>query len=450
MQFPSLYTVPEVMTKSRYSEEQVLQWGYIGEITFLVLVPEIGACRVPKVALSHLMTGADEYASDKLPEHYSGQLAGPWAIKRDRLRILAESWDRFSRDSLALVDAAFPDTEAIEALRKLPEPEAARWKAAAPVEGRSNRLVSFSCAGLTGTHWVTLEQFCEEVNARLTRWAGGNYEIIEAAQILADSNAGLVAEELCRQMEQAVHGGELVRRKNGIKVSPSKNFGERIWNSWVRQDDVNEWLKKERAGFQLTYPYEYKPSNATNYDYGPERSPEYQAEYLKAVQALDRLPLIEKEIREWENAHPDTVKDKQEKVRNLAELKKELAALQELVNPGQSELRPPVPADLPVVAVSSAKPRSNKSEKTLIFEAKVLEVMGKFWNDRTPGTEPTKSDLCKLVYDEILRTPIRGVRKTTRSMVNDAAKPWKMPIVLPAMVPDSKFNDKRHPFKGEK
>ena len=97
-----------------------------------------------------------------------------------------------------------------------------------------------------------------------------------------------------------------------------------------------------------------------------------------------------------------------------------------------------------------AKSRLNKSEKTLIFEAKVLELTGKFWNDRTPGTEPTKSDLCKLVYDEILRTPIRGARKMTRSMVIDAAKPWRMPIVLPAMVPHSKFNDKRHPFKGER
>lgn len=116
-----------------------------------------------------------------------------------------------------------------------------------------------------------------------------------------------------------------------------------------------------------------------------------------------------------------------------------------------SQATTPSPATpAPVVADGSAKPRSNKSEKTLIFEAKVLELMGKFWNDRTPGTEPTKSDLCKLVYDEILRTPVRGSRKTTRSMVNDAAKPWKIPIVLPAMVPDSKFNDKRHPFKGDK
>lgn len=111
------------------------------------------------------------------------------------------------------------------------------------------------------------------------------------------------------------------------------------------------------------------------------------------------------------------------------------------------------PAQTPAPKAASdgpAKPHSNKSEKTLIFEAKVLELLGKFWNDRTPNTEPTKGDLCKLVYDEILRTPVRGARKTTRGMVNDVAKLWKMPIVLPALVPDSKFNDKRHPFKGDK
>jgi hypothetical protein len=92
----------------------------------------------------------------------------------------------------------------------------------------------------------------------------------------------------------------------------------------------------------------------------------------------------------------------------------------------------------------------NKSEKTLIFEAKVIELMGKFWDERTLGTEPNKSDLVALVYKEILRTPVRGARKTTQGMVNDAAKPWKYPIVLPTFVRESQFNEKRHPFKGDK
>ena len=98
-----------------------------------------------------------------------------------------------------------------------------------------------------------------------------------------------------------------------------------------------------------------------------------------------------------------------------------------------------------------AKPASNKTGKTLIFEAKVIELMGKFWNDRVPNTKPNKHELCEKVYKEMIRGPIRGERgDINESMVRDAAKPWKSPLVLPALVPESKFNAKRHPFKGDK
>lgn len=122
-----------------------------------------------------------------------------------------------------------------------------------------------------------------------------------------------------------------------------------------------------------------------------------------------------------------------------------MAAPTEQLAPAQNTATP-----APVKTDSATKTRSNKSEKTLIFEAKVLELLSKFWNDRKPGTEPTKAELCGLVYAEILRTDIRGERKTTQSMVTDAAKSWRFPLVLPGFVADSKFNDKRHPFKGDK
>lgn len=122
-----------------------------------------------------------------------------------------------------------------------------------------------------------------------------------------------------------------------------------------------------------------------------------------------------------------------------------MAAPTEQLAPAQNTATP-----APVKTDSATKTRSNKSEKTLIFEAKVLELLGKFWNDRKPGTEPTKAELCGLVYAEIMRTDIRGERKTTQSMVTDAAKSWRFPLVLPKFVADSKFNDKRHPFKGDK
>jgi hypothetical protein len=83
-----------VMTESGFTEEQVFDLGISGELVFLVVVPELGACRVPDVALSHFMAGADSFAADNMPEHYSGALSGPWVVKRDRLRILADTWDK--------------------------------------------------------------------------------------------------------------------------------------------------------------------------------------------------------------------------------------------------------------------------------------------------------------------------------------------------------------------
>lgn len=96
------------------------------------------------------------------------------------------------------------------------------------------------------------------------------------------------------------------------------------------------------------------------------------------------------------------------------------------------------------------KPRRNKTKKTLIFEEKVLALLSGCWNGRATGTKPNKTELCKQVYAEMLRGTIRGERGLTESMVRDAAKPWKFPLVLPAFVPDSKFNDKRHPFKDKR
>ena len=171
---------------------------------------------------------------------------------------------------------------------------------------------------------------------------------------------------------------------------------------------------------------------------------------FEAWEAADG-PKAEIELLEQELKSKDCEHDSDRRVRVTDRIKDRereytaLVAMAQGVNAADAPSQTATPA--PVTA-STAKP--NKSEKTLIFEAKVLELLTKFWNDRTSGTEPTKGDLCKLVYAEILRTPVRGARKTTLSMVNDVARNWKMPIVLPAMVPDSKYNEKRHPFKGER
>lgn len=105
MLVPTMYDLSEVTAESRYKEESVFDLGITGEIVFLVVVPELGACRVPDVALSHFMAGADEYSVEAMPEYYSGALSGRWTIKRDRLRILADSWEKYSSKCRALADS---------------------------------------------------------------------------------------------------------------------------------------------------------------------------------------------------------------------------------------------------------------------------------------------------------------------------------------------------------
>ena len=107
---PSMLNMADVMAESCYTEEQVFDLGLSKTIVFLVVVPLVGACRVPNEALSHFMAGAEEYTADAMPEHYSGALSGQWTIKRERLRILPASWGKW-----------VTDVEEIQALSELGE-----------------------------------------------------------------------------------------------------------------------------------------------------------------------------------------------------------------------------------------------------------------------------------------------------------------------------------------
>ncbi len=103
--------------------------------------------------------------------------------------------------------------------------------------------------------------------------------------------------------------------------------------------------------------------------------------------------------------------------------------------------------DAPVVVPAGKK----KTPKTITFEAEVIRLMHHFWDNRTPGTEPTKGDLHPLVFNEMLRGKIKSKSgKLNVGMIRDAAKSWVMPTVLPNYVPPAQTGEKRHPFKGDK
>jgi hypothetical protein len=98
--------VADAVAESNLSVEQIFDLGISGVLKFLVVVPELGACEVPAQALSHLMAGQETFSANRLREHWSGGLSGPYSIRRERLRILKEDWLRFAHQANQLLAAA--------------------------------------------------------------------------------------------------------------------------------------------------------------------------------------------------------------------------------------------------------------------------------------------------------------------------------------------------------
>jgi hypothetical protein len=149
-------------------------------------------------------------------------------------------------------------TDAVEAaFNALPQREAEHWRNAHPVDD-GRRLVTFRLAGLQSAQHFSLASFVEEVSSRIERWKEGTYAIAEAAQLMADAGGNIDAESLCEQMEAAVHAGPLKFRKNGIPLSKGDIPKGRLWNRFVAEADVNEWLASIGARYRLHFPYAHR------------------------------------------------------------------------------------------------------------------------------------------------------------------------------------------------
>lgn len=91
-----------------------------------------------------------------------------------------------------------------------------------------------------------------------------------------------------------------------------------------------------------------------------QNSQEYQAKYARAEEALDKIPVVHREIKEWENARADTVTDKKDKEQKLSALKMELAELQAMVDPDQSQQRITEPQAVPEKSPETADQRCTR------------------------------------------------------------------------------------------
>ena len=231
---PTMLTVADAIAVSGYAEETVFDLGIGGSLIFLVVVPGTGACRVPAVALSHFMAGADKYTAYKMPEHYSGALSERWTIKRERLRILAESWSAWGRVGHDVVVASGPTDG--EVAGTVADVRSGRW--AFPMhEGRP-----------------LAEVYAEQ--EALKRDAG-RYTLEEAAELISrkagESKAAMLEKLVAAAKAQKFYlyqPGKLARYEYRPGV-PVRTFYEQAF--W---DDLNVWLDQNepRIAFRFRAP----------------------------------------------------------------------------------------------------------------------------------------------------------------------------------------------------
>lgn len=222
MLVPGMLSLEDAMEQSAYSKEELFDWGISGQLQFLVVVPEVGACRVPDMALSHFMAGSETFEADQMAEHWSGRLSGKWTIARDRLRIYEQDWHKLTQLAQSLADAA----------NGSPEP--------AQVQNSDSVLVTIKTAGHTSTFWENAQQRANRLESDRVRHAAGHYTMGEAAESIA-SQQGLDAERVQRDMVAAFFEGNLsvYNPSSGLKVG-----GRRCYpvSDWVTLKGVNAWL----------------------------------------------------------------------------------------------------------------------------------------------------------------------------------------------------------------
>ena len=211
---PTMFDLNRVRADSAYTEEQVFGLGISGEVVFLVVVPEVGACRVPEAALSHFMAGASEYRADTMPEHYSGALSGQWTIKREMLRILADSWHKWTT-----------------------------------VSDKFSEMVTTTQAGWTSTRtkgtWEAGEM------DKQNRHALDRFYMVEAAEVMAAAHGFDAADFLNTRMRPAYESGKL-HLLDPRDVGPVAGRPCRVYGDWVTPANMDKWL--ECDGFTIRWP----------------------------------------------------------------------------------------------------------------------------------------------------------------------------------------------------
>lgn len=251
MNLPTMYDVPSVVARGGFTEDNLLEEGIRGTFEFLVVVPELGACRVPHVALSHFLAGAEKYEATELPEFYGGAISGDWTIKRERLRILARSFETYD-SKLADIGETLERAEAEERKPKVPSHEDLLKAGWVCDEVDPSQIVTSTevNAGYASTVRASKLQHDYLAEQRRQRQARGLWTICEVAQLFENYSFIPDGENfLKKHLLPAIWNDSLraVSESDGFKVD-----GVRVnpLLDCLRPEDVNEWLERERVQFR--------------------------------------------------------------------------------------------------------------------------------------------------------------------------------------------------------
>jgi hypothetical protein len=256
MNLPTMYDVPYVVARSGLTEDSLLEEGIGGTLEFLVVVPELGACRVPHVALSHFLAGAEKYEATKLSEFYGGAVSGDWTIKRERLRILARSFETYDT-KLADIGETLERADAEDRRPKVPSHEdlvKAGWACdeVDPSQVVTTTEVNAGYASTVSASKLQHEYLAEQ---RRQRQAKGLWTVCEVAQLFENHSFVPDGENFLKQRLlpaiwndslRAVSGSDGFK-VDGVRVNPLLDC--------LRPDDVNDWLEREGVQFR------WKPEN---------------------------------------------------------------------------------------------------------------------------------------------------------------------------------------------
>ena len=243
MNVPRMVSLTEAVSSSGLTLVQLLDCGLSKLLTFLVVVPEIGACVVPDATLSHFMAGEFDVEAEEMSEHYSGRKSGKHSVKLNRLQILAEELD-----ALAKIGMNIERHRTIA--RRFVKP--ARPKAIPPDLAELDDDTTISVrSSYGGVEW---EDRCRAVEYRHTlasmiqRQAGGRFTLAEAAQVLADTRPELAVDQLLLRMQRAHTDGKLmVNAEDGLPRMQADRCS--IFSDTLLSADVDRWLESMGASY---------------------------------------------------------------------------------------------------------------------------------------------------------------------------------------------------------